>query len=211
MAKTRVASSAAPAVPTVRDPEDCDYVPYLDESLAGTKDHLDPDASSKNHMLIRSVLDQVLRVESPIESTRLAKLVARRFGLQRVREDRVQFVLGLVDNSRRFGGDHGSFVWASVEQQKTWRAFRRTPEALDVPRPFDEIAPEEVRNALVYCATKGMGLSDEGALVEIAEIFGVRRITQDVRARITAVTEWSIRGGALQRDAKGRIVATETR
>jgi hypothetical protein len=82
---------------------------------------------------------------------------------------------------------------------------------LDGPRPFDEIAPEEIRNALVYCAIKGMGLSDEGALAEVAEIFGLRRITQDARARIAAVTEWSIRTGALQRDAKGRIVAGEKR
>jgi len=209
--KSEVASSPSVAATATRDAEDCDYVPYLDDSLVGTKDQLGHDDSSQKHMLIRSVIDHVLRVESPIESTRLAKLVARRFGLQRVREDRVQSVLRHVEGARRFDGEHGSFVWLSAEQQKTWRTFRRTPESLDEPRPFNEIAPEEVRNALVYCATKGMGLSDEGALEEIAEIFGVRRITQDLRARMVAITEWAIRSGALQRDAKGRIVASETR
>ena len=66
---------------------------------------------------------------------------------------------------------------------------------------------EEVRNALVYCATKGMGLSDDGAIAEVSVIFGLRRITQDVRLRLNAIVDWALQTGSLERDAKGRLVA----
>ena len=196
---------AGASVLPVRDPEDCDYVPYVDFRLAGRKEDLDalPAASARER--VRAACHAVLAVESPIEAMRLAKLVARRFGLQRVRDDRALAVLSCIDRELIDETPFGSFVWASGEQRDSWSAFRRTPAYLDPARPFEEIAPQEVRNALVYCAKKGMGLSMEGAVEECAAVFGVRRVTAEVRERVVRVVEWAVERGELRRDGDGVV------
>jgi len=204
-----VLAAAAPARPVVRDPLDLDFVPYEDESLVGAKEDVAADASGVAHQKIRAAIEAVLRVEAPIEATRLAKLVARRFGLQRVREDRVRVVLGLVDRSLLRCSEFGDFVWRRGLEPATWQAFRRTPEEHARLRTFELVAPDEVCNALVHSARKGMGLSDEGALEELKSVFAVAKWSQDVRDRAQALIGWCVQGGALVRDAKGRLQAKD--
>ena len=196
--------AAAAARSAVRDPLDRDFLPYEDESLVGTKEDIADDASGAANQRIRVAIDAVLRVEAPIEATRLAKLVARRFGLLRVREDRVRIVLDLVDGALVRRSDFGAFVWRR-DQPASWREFRRTPEEHARLRTFDLVAPEEARNALVHCATKGMGLSDDGAIEELKAVFAVGKSSQDFRDRAQALIVWSLASGALVRDAKGRL------
>ncbi|MFO0269456.1 MAG: DUF4011 domain-containing protein [Gemmatimonadota bacterium] len=188
-----------------RDSLDRDFVPYEDESLVGGKEDVADDAPGVAHQRIRKAIAEVLAVEAPVEGTRLAKLVARRFGLQRVREDRVRIVLGLVDPALVRRSEFGMFIWRHGLRETSWREFRRTPESHARTRTFDLVAPEEVRNALVYCATKGMGLSDEGAIEELKEVFAVGKSSQDFRDRAQALIDWALSNGALVRDAKGRL------
>lgn len=188
-----------------RDAVDRDFVPYEDDSLAGTKDDVSADASSSSRLRIRAVIDEVLRIEAPIEEKRLAKLVARRFGLQRVHEDRIRVVLDLLDQAMVRRSDLGTFVWRLEQSGAAWREFRRTSEAHARARTFDLVAPEEARNALVHCATKGMGISDEGAIEELKAVFSVGKSSQDFRDRAQAMIAWCLDSGALVRDAKGRL------
>jgi hypothetical protein len=205
--EAKVQPAPVPVAPptVVRDPLDLDFVPYEDESLIGQKEDVAEDASGAAHQRMRVAIDAVLRCEAPIESTRLAKLVARRFGLQRVREDRVRVVLSLVDRGLMHHSELGTFVWRRDMQPATWRAFRRTAEEHARLRTFDLVAPEEARNALVHCATKGMGLSDDGAIEELKTVFAVGKSSQDFRDRAQTLIEWSLATGALVRDAKGRL------
>ncbi|MFN9968488.1 MAG: hypothetical protein ACK58T_01200, partial [Phycisphaerae bacterium] len=101
--------------------------------------------------------------------------------------------------------EFGMFIWRHGLRETSWREFRRTPESHARTRTFDLVAPEEVRNALVYCATKGMGLSDEGAIEELKEVFAVGKSSQDFRDRAQALIDWALSNGALVRDAKGRL------
>ena len=99
------------------------------------------------------------------------------------------------------------FVWKPGTAAADWKAFRRTPPEHSRVRTFDLVAPEEVRNALVFCATKGMGLSDDGAIEELKTIFAVGKASQDFRGRAQAMIAWALATGALERDAKGRLQA----
>jgi histone H3/H4 len=102
VAKKEEFRMASAAMPVVRDSQDLDFCPYEDETLIGTKEDIADGAPGTAHFRIRSAIDAVLNIEAPIEAERLAKLVARRFGLQRVREDRVR-----LEARNRCGGLEG--------------------------------------------------------------------------------------------------------
>jgi hypothetical protein len=194
--------------PVTRDPEDMDFKPYSGGPALGQKEDIDAKASGVVRARILQAIQEVLVVEAPIESTRLAKLVARRFGLLRAREDRIQVIIDQVPRQLVRCSDFGDFVWPTGIQPDSWRCFRRPIDG-DAPRDFmKEIPPEEVRNALCYAAVKGLGLSEDGAIDEIARVFGIGRVSQQMRTRMIGILEWSISTGRLQRDAKGRIVVT---
>jgi hypothetical protein len=197
--------AATAARESVRDAVDRDFVPYEDGSVVGTKDDVTAGSSAASHQRIRAVIEEVLRVEAPIEEKRLARLVARRFGLQRVHEDRVRVVLDLVDQALIRRSAFGTFVWSRNHSHPAWREFRRTSEEHARSRTFDLVSPEEARNALVHCATKGMGVSDEGAIEELKSVFSVGKSSQDFRERAQALIAWCVDSGALVRDAKGRL------
>ncbi len=194
-------SSAAPT--PERDPEDQDFVPYTNEQPLGDKDDLQPGAPAASLRQLRHGIDDVLGVEAPVEANRLGRLVARRFGLQRVRQDRIDFILDHVPAGLLRGGPHGRFVWSPSIQPDHWEVFRRETGAGD-GRKIDEIAPEEIRNALVYIAKTGMGVRDEDALTELAQFFGVKRLTKGIKSHLESVLEWAVQSGRLRRDG-GRL------
>jgi hypothetical protein len=97
---------------------------------------------------------------------------------------------------------------SAQKQRPCWsvrEARAAAPRTRLLLRPFDEIAPQEVRNALVYCAKKGMGLSMEGVVEECAAVFGVRRVTAEVRERVGGVVDWAVERGELRRDGDGVV------
>jgi hypothetical protein len=104
----------------------------------------------------------------------------------------------------RLKGPFGEFVWSADVQPGTWQAFRRTPSGSD--RDLNDIAPEEIRNAMVYFARKGMSISEEGVLEELAATFDIQRLSGPMRDRLLQILEWAVARGDLRRDGD-RLIA----
>lgn len=134
---------------------------------------------------VRAVATEIAEFEGPIHLDRLAQLTAASFGVQRLWPARAK---KLIYQIRQAGlvVDSGKFVWPSDLDPATWAEFR--PSDSTVERPFVEISPVEVANAMRFIRTQQPGVTDDALDAAALQTFGRRRRTRQfadhlVRAR----------------------------
>ncbi|MDN4483202.1 DUF4011 domain-containing protein [Demequina lignilytica] len=154
---------------------------------------------------VREVALRVAEEEGPVQQERLARIVARRFGLSRVRQDRIDAILATLPRGRRERTSLGTYIWPENTASSTYAGYRVTPSG--VPRPIDEIAPHEVANAMAEVAASSHGIETDELIREVAELFDYRRITAPVRARLSSVVTWAIAENRLE-DHDGLVLPT---
>lgn len=203
---TPFASVAAARAPELNNPSITtdgylDFIPADDEPT-GYREYLDRLDERRVAAHVRSAALEIVAVEAPIETTRLARIVGRRYGLQRVQGTRAQTILGVVPRSMIRRSSLGAFVWAEDTPPETYTIFRRTPEGVE--RTIQEIAPEEIANAMAHVARISHGVSEDELFRETAAIFGVRRVTVQIRGRLESTLTWAKRSGRLVENG-GRI------
>lgn len=124
---------------------------------------------------LTALIDYVLAKEAPIAERQLVQRVARAHGFQRagrVIRDRVMSVAGmhyLIDQED--GG--GQFVWLDSAQRESWN-IARSPTRPEEIRPIEDIHLDEIRIARDEVADP----------VEVARLFGIRRLSAASRQRI---------------------------
>jgi hypothetical protein len=179
------------------------FVPWTVHHL-GTRDVLDrlPDYHAAS--LVASAITEVVTAEGPIHVDRLATLVARGFGLDRVRESRKDAILRHLP--RRLRKDRAEpVVWPLERDPDEWTGFRRTPDGVD--RPFDHVPRREIANAMVTVARASAGISVEELHREALSVFGGRRRTSGIAGRLDAALALGVRLGRLvERDGVVRAV-----
>jgi len=190
-AETRplVAGGADPpppdVAPTERDPHACG-VPYAETppTALGTRDDLARTSSPTVRATITAAVRETIEVEGPIELTRLARSIGRRFGLDRVSTPRRAFILEHVPSDLVRGTDLGDFAWPATLDPGTWRGYRTTPEGFG--RPLGEIAPEEILNAMAAVVADQVLTDDEAMFRATLAIFDQRRLTPQSQERLKA-------------------------
>lgn len=139
-------SATESAVGTHSEP----FMPY-EPTVLGTQQQLNSvDRDPVVRRMLRSALVEVADFEGPIEQDRLAKLVLERFEFDRGYHSRRESVLRHLPPSLRVRtSELGDFVWPARLDPDTWRGFRRSsPEDGERGRKLEEIAPEEIANAM---------------------------------------------------------------
>ncbi len=134
--------------------------------------------------------------EEPIALERLARVVAKRFGFDRVSAARKDFVIECVPAELIHSDSMGAFVWPHQIDRVTWNGYRTTPD--EVSRPLGEIAPEEIVNAMKAACT-GAELDTESLLRATMAIFNQRRLTGPSRERLEATIDLGLTRGRLIR------------
>ncbi len=153
-------------------------------------------AVQSNRGALMAVVEQVAAAEGPVQVERLARIIARRYGLARVRAERIRQVIEVIPPARIRRGPFGDFIWPLHADAAGWRDFRKTPPECE--RALEEIPPEELRNAAVFFAQRGISISESAMLDELAAVFGIQRMTSAVKDRLLAVLAWAVESGALQ-------------
>jgi len=154
-------------------------------NVVAPKEVLDalPDRWAKT--AVREQLDDVIATEGPIELARLTRIVARRFGLNAVRAARAEAITALIPRKQVRRGKLGVFVWPHDLDPDAWEGFRY---ALDDPlRTLDEVAPEEIANAMRAVMSEYPRFHSEDVLRTTADVFGIVRLGAKVRERLEAV------------------------
>ena len=168
-------------------PAHCDVV--------GERDVLDALPGRAAASVVRAQLLDVIDVEGPVAIERLVRIVARRFDLSTVRASRAAEIARLVPRAQVRRSKLGVFAWPTEIDPDSWTGFRRAD--VEGTRGLDEIAPQEIRNAMVAAVREAHGLSDEDTLRETARVFGVGRLASKVRPRLEDVLDAAVREGRL--------------
>jgi hypothetical protein len=153
--------------------------------VVGAREVLDALPSRAAAATVREQLLDVIATEGPVELTRLVRIVGRRFGLNAVRAARADDIARLIPRGQLRNGRLGLFAWPAGLDPLTWTGFRIVDP--NGSRTLDEIAPEEIANAMQAVVAEYPGIGDEDVLRGTAELFGIVRLGAKVRSRLQAV------------------------
>lgn len=170
--------------------------------IAGDKSVLDalPSPWAKSQVLM--VAREIIEVEAPIHRDRLAKLVAGAFGLGRVNDDRRRSIQRVVPTEYR--RDRDDFYWGAGVHPDEWSLVRQ-PEA-GGSRPLDEVSLIEIGNAMSIVAEQTGGIETEELKREALALFGGRRVTQAIGARLDDALKQAVDRGVLKFSSSGLVV-----
>ena len=131
---------------------------------------------------VRAVAAEIVEFEGPIHIDRLAQLTAASFGVKRLwpaREKKLTYQIrqtGLEVDADRF-------VWPNDLDSTAWGEFR--PNDSTVERPFTEISPVEIANAMRLLRRESPGLSETDLDSATLRTFGRKRKTKQFAAHLT--------------------------
>lgn len=174
-----------------------EYRPWDPESARRPIYDVDDLPGSREYQEVAAYADQIIAAEGPVAFTRLARLVGDVYGLGRVTAGREAKILRCVSDVYRRPGD-GEFAWPRGVDPENYSAFR-TP-APDATRSVQEIAPEEIANAMAVISKRSSGATVDDLVSEALSIFGGRRLTAQARSALESGLERGLRSGRLRRD-----------
>lgn len=126
---------------------------------------------------IRALATEIVEFEGPIHIDRLAQLTAASFGVRRLwpaREKKLAYQIrqtGLVI-------DDDKFVWPPDLDPASWAEFR--PNDSFVDRPFAQVSPVEIANAMRFIRADQPGLDESALDAATLQTFGRKRRTRQV-------------------------------
>jgi hypothetical protein len=193
--------AVAPTPTTTTADPPRDFVPYR-PIVIGTAEDIDALPRDRRvQQLVRESLENAIEFEGPIEIDRLLRLAHSRFGMQRMSDGRKQLMIKFVPKGHRvtrFGGTR--FYWPSHLDPDTWRGFRRSQGSTD--RKFNEIAPEEIANAILAARRQGRA-RDVDEVHQVARDLGYGRVTENIKSIIDRAVSSALPDGRFTTDFLG--------
>lgn len=158
---------------------------------------LDYQQTNTRGQVLAELID-VIKTEGPILDGRLAKIVAARFDLNRVRETRRHQILAVAPSARARKAPNGDVIyWAEGQVPDEYDVYR--VGTLHNKRDIDDIPYHELRNAMVHAIHNAHSMTIDDTLRETARIFGITRLGANVRERLEGVMECAVKEGLLTR------------
>ncbi len=155
-----------------------------------------------NRRQVNAALVEGINAEGPIHIERLARLIAASFEVRKLSPGRVVDIAAVIPRSTVRTED-GTVCWPARVDPATYESFRSSPEP--EVRPTEHIPRHELANAM-------RDVVDLQGPTPVAELFGIirrvfggKRVTANVEARMTAALDEAVSEGRLVRD--GDLVA----
>ena len=181
-------------------------VPYVAAPTTpiGSRDELDRPQMQSVRARLQEAVRESVEIEGPIALGRLTRNVVRRFGFDRATAKRQDAVRNLVPADLIHEDEFGVFVWPSDLGRHDWLGFRTTPSGF--ARPLDEVAGEEIINALVYAARNGVH-GQEQLMRDTLSLFDQSRLTKQTADRLDLCIAKAERLGRLVKRGSGYVSA----
>ena len=157
-------------------------------------DHLDDRGSRR---LVEQAVADSLKILAPMAAQPFAKTVAARFGFSRLTQARAETFLALVPRELRQEDSLGEFIWPQSLDPATWGGYVAAEEPGGA-RPVDQIAPEELSNAMVDLVRQGIEIPADELMRLSVDVFGSKRLTAGVRSRLEEVIVRTVTAGRLE-------------
>jgi len=200
VAPTEPTPAAAEVTPPAALEDEQPFLPWTPDP-AGERNLLDQLANRRVAEQVRQVMKAGVDAEGPIHLDRLTRLTAGAFGLGRVAQARRDALAALVPHAARVG----DVVWPAQLDRPTWTGFRRDPAAT---RPMEQVAPEEVGNAMVALCRASAGMTKDELFAQTLEVFGYRRRTSAQVAVLEGALSAAMDAGRLTETAAGLLTPT---
>lgn len=147
--------------------------------IVGEQSELDSLRTVRTRELVRSLIEDIVDVEGPVNPERVARLIGRAFGFSRLAKSRVTQITRQYQAAQIHVDEYG-YLWPTNINPKTWSAFRPLGR-----RDFLEISPHELSNAISeLCTTNGNQLSPEEVRKNLLSLYGRARETKDVKKHL---------------------------
>ncbi|MEN3268697.1 MAG: hypothetical protein V7646_5591 [Pseudonocardia sp.] len=153
---------------------------------------------------IRTVAEEIVAHEGPVHLERLARLVAACFDLSRLNKSRIDAIVNAVPRTLRRDPDE-PFAWPTGTDPASWTQFRSG--SADGARTLDHVSMREIGNAMAALCRDAAGMDHQELAAETLAIFGFKRRTAGINARLDAAREVAMSRGVLHRSPSGRIEA----
>ncbi|NVM96178.1 DUF4011 domain-containing protein [Arthrobacter wenxiniae] len=170
------------------------YKPWTVRRFGG-RDILDALPSRRSVLAVREALRAIVEAEGPVHQVRLAKLACAAFELNKVNADRANSVLDALDSSAH-QCDRDGFIWEGSIDPEQWTEFR--VNGLDVERKLEHVSVVELRNAMIDIVRRSGGISVTELQVETIRLFGGKRRTAGITARLNEGLQYGVDNGRLQ-------------
>ncbi len=174
---------------------DLRFTPFP-EVFRGPRETLDNIDIGRNRTVVIATIEEIIDAEGPVEIERLCKTAARCFDLKRVRSERLRSLMRLVPRQKIRRGSLGTFVWPDRLDPESWGQYRRDENSTD--RSLDEVAPEEISNAMVDYAKRGGSIAVEELIEHVKAVFGIGRLSAANRERLEKTLSWAVQEGRLE-------------
>ncbi|MCS5733770.1 DUF4011 domain-containing protein [Herbiconiux daphne] len=145
---------------------------------------------------VEAVIREIVATEGPVHLVRLAKLVAAAFDLNKVAQSRATAILSFVPPEMKARSTE-PFAWPAELDPVTWRRARSSQQG--EARPLDHVSLIEIANAMSIVAEASAGLAVPDLKREALAIFGGKRMTEAISARLDTALTWGIEGARLTR------------
>lgn len=136
----------------------------------------------------QGLLEQLVDNEGPMLAAEALKRVAREFGLQQVRSNRLIEMAPLLGTRVVTEVLDEEYVWPASVDPGSWRAFRQTSTD---QRKIQFISPYEIVNAMEVTIKRSITISPEELVTWTADFFGAGRLSAPVRGYLVECVRWA--------------------
>ena len=185
-----------PERPAAPLPNEAEFKAW-DGGWRGGRIVLDNLAVTANQRLVAAALVEAINAEGPIHLDRLARLVALSFEVRKLSPSRITDIAGVVPKST-VTTEQGSIFWPARVDPLQWASFRGSTD-VEV-RPTEHIALRELANAMLALVSTQGGMSQSELFGITRRIFGGKRVTANVEARMLAALDEAVRQGRIERN-----------
>jgi hypothetical protein len=175
-------------VTDVVEQERPEYKPWTVRRFGG-RDVLDALPSRRSVLAVREAIRTIVEAEGPVHQERLAKLACAAFNLNKMNADRANSVLDALDSSIH-RCDRDGFIWDASTDPEEWTVFRTNGQ--EVERKPEHISVVELRNAMVEIVRLSGGISVSELHRETIRLFGGKRRTAGVTARLNEGLQYGV-------------------
>ena len=174
------------------------FQPISLEGTAGTPDDIETDGP-----VIRELLTSLADRFGPVEAVTALKAVAKVYGLDRVRQARIDVMSAFLPPSRLVRTPFGDFLFPEEYLDSTGAvtpAFIWYRTSTFAERSLDQIAPQEFANAAVKITQGAFEIEITELATEMLSTFGYNRKTADTTAAAVERIRWAASEGYLTVD-----------
>ena len=172
------------------------FVPWVVRDLGGV-DTLDALPARTAAGKVAGALADVLAAEGPVHADRLARLVAHAYGLTRVQESRRTAILAQLPRGTVRDHAEPDVLWPAGADPAGWTDFRRGAD-----RPLEHVPLRELANAMVALTGAAAGMATDELHRAALAVFGGRRVTTALAARLDAALRLGVDLGRLRLDGR---------